>query len=414
MSKIKDMVKPKSNQAANNDSKKPKRPAGTAARDVVQSSMPKVAGAPKPLGILGGGQLARMMALQAHKLGIPVAVYAASKEDPAAQVLGDWQLGSLDDERALRKFLKHCSVVTFESEFMDAERLARLSAEVGTKVFPSPALMGALQDRLTQKMLLERRKLPTAHFHNIKDSQAALIAFKHFGGEVVFKKRRFGYDGYGTFVVRSEKELRQFLPHISTEENGFICEQFVPFKREVAVIATRSRDGSVIRFPFVETFQENARCLWVKGPLAPNEKLEKLGRAIERFLKEIDYVGTMGIELFETRDGYLINELAPRVHNSGHFTQDAMTLDQFSAHVMAVLGRPLTEPELRSGGFAMMNLLGQSDRRPTWEIPSDVHFHWYGKSANRLGRKMGHYNVLSTTPARALALAKKRRDSFKV
>ncbi|RYZ64009.1 MAG: ATP-grasp domain-containing protein, partial [Proteobacteria bacterium] len=320
MSKIKEMAKSKSNQAPNQAGKKPNR---------------KNLG-PRPLGILGGGQLARMMALQAHKLGIPVAIYCASKDEPAAQVAGDWQLGSLGDERALRKFLEHCSVVTFESEFMDAARLARLSTEIGTKVYPSPSLMGALQDRLTQKMLLERHKLPTAHFHNVKDEQAARIAFNHFGGQVVFKKRRFGYDGYGTFVVRNEKELTRFLPHVATEENGFICEEFVPFKREVAVIATRSQDGSSIRYPFVETFQENSRCLWVRGPLAANEKLAKLGREIDRFLRDIDYVGTIGIELFETKNGYIVNELAPRVHNSGHYTQDAMTLDQFSAHIQAV------------------------------------------------------------------------------
>jgi 5-(carboxyamino)imidazole ribonucleotide synthase len=190
--------------------------------------------------------------------------------------------------------------------------------------------------------------------------------------------------------------------------------RFIPFKREVALIAARSRNGDSIRFPFVETFQENSRCLWVKGPLAPSPKLAKIGRDVERFLREIDYVGVIGVELFETSTGYLVNELAPRVHNSGHYTQDAMTLDQFSAHVLAVIGRPLAEPEARAGGFAMMNLLGQHDKTPSWELPKDVHFHWYGKAENRVGRKMGHYNVLSTTPARALTIAKKKRASFNV
>lgn len=368
----------------------------------------------KPLGILGGGQLARMMALEAHRLGIPVAIYSGSKSDPAAQVVSDWHMGELDDLKAIRSFLAHCSVVTFESEFMNADALASLSKEVGTRVSPSPALMGAIQDRLTQKMLLDRHGLPTASFHNVKDAAAARVAFETLGGKVVFKKRRFGYDGYGTFVVRSEKELSAFLPMVSSDAHGFICEKFVPFKREVALIATRSANGTSIRFPFVETFQENSRCLWVKGPLTVSSRLQKIGRLVDRFLAEVDYVGTIGIELFETREGYLVNELAPRVHNSGHYTQDAMTLDQFSAHVQAVMGADLETPVPRSGGFAMMNLLGASDRAPSWDVPSDVHFHWYGKMDNRKGRKMGHYNVLASTPARALALAKKRRAAFKV
>lgn len=368
----------------------------------------------KPLGILGGGQLARMMALRCHALGIPVSIYSENKADPAAQVVSQWFQGALTDEAALREFLNACRVVTFESEFMNAELLARVAKETETSVLPTPELMGGLQDRLTQKMLLERHGLPTAAFHNVRDENAARVSFDQFEGEVVFKKRKFGYDGYGTFVVRNEKALKKFLPELAKEPAGFICEKFVPFKREVAVVAVRSENGDLIRYPFVETFQEDSRCLWVKGPLASTAKLQKIGRDIDRFLNEIGYVGAMGIELFETRDGYLVNELAPRVHNSGHYTQDAMTLDQFSAHVLSVMGRPLTKPELRSPGFAMVNLLGESSREPSWEIPSDVHFHWYGKAENRKGRKMGHYNVLSSTPSRALTAALKKRSAFKV
>jgi len=248
----------------------------------------------------------------------------------------------------------------------------------------------------------------------VKDEKAARAAFVEFGGAVVFKKRRFGYDGYGIFIVRNEKELTTFVTELSTTHDGFIAERFVAFKREVALIVARSRSGDSVRFPFVETFQENARCLWVKGPLKPNVKLEKIGRAIEKFLKEIDYVGVMGVELFETRDGYLINELAPRVHNSGHYSLDATDLDQFSAHLLSVVGGHFQTPRLQTKGFAMMNLLGRGPEPATWKLPKSVHFHWYGKTENRRGRKMGHYTVLASTPARALAAAKKARAAFKV
>jgi 5-(carboxyamino)imidazole ribonucleotide synthase len=368
----------------------------------------------KPLGILGGGQLARMLALKCHELGLPVAIYSASPDDPAAQVVKDWRKGDLSEPQGLSEFLKSCSVVTFESEFMDAKILTELSKKSGTEIFPSPTLMGALQDRLTQKMLLERHKLRSAPFHNVKDKKAARLAFDQFEGSVVFKKRRFGYDGYGTYVVRNEAALAKFLPLIGKDEHGFIAEKFISFKRELAFVAARSRSGDVVRFPFVETLQENSRCLWVKGPLKPSASLEKVGRAVEAFLKEIDYVGVMGIELFETQDGYLINELAPRVHNSAHYSLDALDLDQFSAHILSVIGAHLDRPQLLTPGFAMMNLLGQGSQTPTWKLPRGVRLHWYGKSVNREGRKMGHYNVLASTPARALALAKKARASFDV
>ncbi len=368
----------------------------------------------KPLGILGGGQLARMLALKCHELGRPVAVYSENKDDPAAQVVSIWRQGSLTDEAKLRDFLESCSVVTFESEFMDASLLQTLAKKTGTDVFPSPKLMGALQDRLTQKMLLDRHLLPTARFHNIKDAKSARIAFEDLGGEVVFKKRRFGYDGNGTFKVRSEAELNKFLKKSGDDHDGFIAETFIKFKREVAVIAARSRSGDFALFPFVETFQEDSRCLWVKGPLKPNTKLVKLGRKIEGFLNQINYVGVIGVELFETPGGYLVNELAPRVHNSGHYTLDATDLDQFSAHIMAVTGAHLDQPKMLTKGFAMMNLIGRSADAPSWKVPRSIHLHWYGKLENRIGRKMGHFNVLAASPAKALTIAMKARDAFDV
>ncbi len=382
-------------------------PAQAAATDKVQMTI-------KPLGILGGGQLARMLALKCHQLGLPVAIYSQHATDPAAQVVNDWREGSLSDEAKLQEFLSSCSVVTFESEFMDAELLRRLSHQTRVAVYPAPKTMGALQDRLTQKMLMVRHRLPTSPFHNVKSEATARAAFKDSNGSVVFKKRRFGYDGYGTFVVRDEESLEAFLPEIAKNEMGFIGEDFVPFKRELAFMVARSRTGDVVRFPFVETLQENSRCVWVKGPIKASAKLEKIGRSIETFLTELDYVGVMGVELFETPNGYLINELAPRVHNSGHYTLDATDLDQFSAHILAVIGAPFEKPRLLAKGFAMMNLLGQHSKTPSWKIPKGVHLHWYGKSENRDGRKMGHYNVLASTPTRALAIAKKARASFKV
>jgi 5-(carboxyamino)imidazole ribonucleotide synthase len=375
----------------------------------------------KPLGILGGGQLARMLALKAHELGIPVSVLSEHADDPAAQVTSLWIRGRLDDAETLRTFLSGCSVVTFESEFLDANLLSKLEAATRTSIAPRPADMAALQDRLSQKRLLTQHRLPTSEYFAVATAEEAGQAFESLGGSVggavVFKKRRFGYDGYGTFVVRTRKDLKAFLANfdeIPGSEHGFIAERFIPFRRELALMVARSKSGQTTRMPFVETFQKDSRCLWVKGPIKKSPALERLGRSLEKFLGNVGYVGVMGVELFDTGNGLLINELAPRVHNSGHYSMDALSEDQFALHLKCILDLPFEKPEPLSKGFAMMNLLGSSDRAPKWRLPADCKLHWYGKSLNRPGRKMGHYNVLAASPAKALALALKHRNAFKV
>lgn len=371
-------------------------------------------GAMKPIGILGGGQLARMMALKAHEMGLPIAVLSEKANDPAAQVTPLWRQGSLNDPDSLLAFLKACSTVTFESEFMDAELLAKLELESGTPIFPQPKEMARLQDRLSQKELIEKFSLPTAPFIAVRNQTEAQAAFDYLGGKVVFKKRRFGYDGYGTFVVRSEAEFKNFIAELETNPYGFIAEAFIKFRRELALMVARGRNGQVLTLPFVETKQENSRCLWVKGPLRESAPLKKLKHDLERFLKGIGYVGVMGVELFDTPRGMFINELAPRVHNSGHYSLDALSEDQFTIHLKAVLGHDLVNPKPLARGFAMMNLLGEHAQPPEWVLPPDIRLHWYGKNENRIGRKMGHINALGSTPETALSLVRRRRKSFNI
>lgn len=369
----------------------------------------------KPIGILGGGQLARMLALKAHELGLPVSILSEKADDPAAQVVRSWIQGSLKDRKTLRAFLTSCSVVTFESEFLDADVLAELEKETGIPIYPRPSAMAAVQDRLSQKNLLIKNGLPTADFIEVNSVDDAVQAFGQLDGAVVFKKRRFGYDGYGTFVVRSKAELDAFTKSyesIPGREYGFIGERFVPFKRELAVMIARRPSGQTLQLPFVETYQQDSRCLWVKGPLQ-TPSLKKLGQKLERFLEAIDYAGVMGVELFDTGRGLVINELAPRVHNSGHYSLDALMTDQFSLHLKAICDFALDTPRTLAKGFAMYNLLGSKEDAPNWKLPPGVRLHWYGKSANRAGRKMGHVNGLGATPAAALALVKEAvRQNF--
>ena len=365
----------------------------------------------KPIGILGGGQLARMLALEAHRLGLPVAVLSPNENDPARAVAGTWIQGDPNSPKALAKFLPLCSSVTFESEFYDADVIAAASRQSGVSVWPNPKLMGSLQDRLSQKNLIDEYEIPTAAWRPVDSSQDALVAYVAFDGEVVYKKRRGGYDGYGTFVVRDDGALGAFANDGVKEP--FIAERLVKFKREVAVIAVRDQKGSVFFYPLVESKQKDSRCLWVKGPLKETKALSEIKKSLTRFLKGIDYVGAMGIELFETKSGYLVNEIAPRVHNTGHYTMDAFTMSQFALHLRAVAGLSVGgQNNSVSKAFAMWNLLGskKSAGLTPWNNTlrgAELEMHWYGKAESRDGRKMGHVNALGKTVEAALATAKK-------
>lgn len=370
----------------------------------------------KPIGILGGGQLARMLVLEAHRLNLPVAVLSPLESDPARAVTGSWFKGDPNTLKDLVPFMKLCSAVTFESEFFDSNVIEAASKQSKVPVWPEPALMAKLQDRLHQKSLFDNNDLPTAPWRPVDSQADALVAFVALGHKVVFKKRRGGYDGNGTFVVRNDRDLTDFVGKMG--KGSFIAEKLIRFKRELAVIAVRDQRGSVFFFPFTETFQKESRCLWVKGPLRETKPVLDLKNRIAKFLKSTNYVGTMGIEIFDTGKGLLVNEIAPRVHNSGHYTMDAFDLSQFALHLRATSGlsalRGFAIPTSKS--FAMWNLIGNhaaTELRP-WatQVPtptptSDSRVHWYGKLESKPGRKMGHVNTRAKNPELALAAAKK-------
>jgi 5-(carboxyamino)imidazole ribonucleotide synthase len=373
----------------------------------------------KPLGILGGGQLARMLVLEAHRLNLPVAVLSPLETDPARDVTGRWVQGDPSKLKDLTAFMKLCSSVTFESEFFDSTLIAKAMKDTKVQVFPDPKIMGLLQDRLSQKNLFDEYDIPTAPWRPVDSSQDALVAYVALDGEAVFKKRRGGYDGYGTFVVRDDGALGSFAN--SGVKGSFIAEKWIKFKREIAIIAVRDQAGAVFFYPFVESHQKNSRCLWVKGPLRETRAFTEMKKKIAKFLTGLQYVGAMGIEMFETSQGLIVNEIAPRVHNTGHYTMDAFSLSQFSLHLRAVAGlRTQGFAIPRAKSFAMWNLLGSekshrgAGRLTPWlakpavgeKSSSEATVHWYGKADSRPGRKLGHVNAQAKTPDIALKLAK--------
>lgn len=358
------------------------------------------------VGILGGGQLARMLALAAHPLGIPVSVLAAHATDPAPQVVGLTHIGSLEDEKDLKRFLTTVGAVTFESEFVNIDKLKRC-LPTGVRVFPALDVIEAIQDRLTQKQLLNRHKIPTSPWFMVENKNDLKEARARFPAGFVLKQRRFGYDGYGTFMFKNGQGDESALLKSS---HGFIAEAFVPFQSELAVSIVRSRGGGVVTLPLVTSVQRDSRCYSVCGPVK-HPKFAALEKKLIAMMKAIDYVGILAFELFETKSGLLVNELAPRVHNSAHYSQNGLSCSQFEYHLRAGLGLPFPPVELIRKGFAMINLLGEGGKTELSRRPEGF-LHWYGKTENRLGRKLGHINVLGTSAKAALKKAESWRKEF--
>lgn len=344
------------------------------------------------VGILGGGQLARMLVLKAHELGIKPYVLSSSPEDPATQVTSFWMKGDIQKTSDLTRFLKKTDIVTFENEFVPAGSLIQAMKKTKTSVLPHPLIIAQLQDRWLQKQLLKKYNIPTSPFFKVDNKKQALKAFKTFKDGMVLKKRLFGYDGKGTFIVKNIKQI----PH----ENHLIAENFVPFKRELALILVAGKN-QIISLPLVETFQKNFRCYWVKGPVS-HPQINLLTKKLKTFLRKIKYRGVIAFELFDTSKKLLVNEIAPRVHNSGHYSLNALSKDQFSLHLEAILGAPLQNPKNLFSGFAMLNLLGKKEISKNWKKIEGVSLHYYGKKTLKTGRKMGHLNSCASSSKKAL------------
>lgn len=359
------------------------------------------------VGILGGGQLARLLILQGHRLGLQMHVLCPSLSEPAAQVTPHVHIGTADHAGDLAKFFRAVDVVTIESEFHFAPLLEKVAAETLVDLFPRPALLGELQDRLPQKELLQKFKIPTADFIRVDSVDDLGLAVKKFPKGFVLKKRFGGYDGYGTFIIRSKKDLQTLK--LDFKESPCVAEAFVPFRRELAVVLARNLQGEMAVLPVVETHQVDRRLDWLQGPIKHPETAPLI-KNLKKFLDSIDFVGAIAFEMFDTGRELVINEIAPRVHNSAHYSLEALQEDQFTLHLKAVLGDSLTSPKLRGKKFSMVNLIGGGALKAAAPENLTGALHWYGKSESRKGRKMGHVTYVDQGVTTAL----KERKGFQL
>lgn len=360
----------------------------------------------KRVGVIGGGQLAWMMASAADKLGVELVVQTPNKGDPAVAIASDTIFAPVDDATATATLAKRCDVVTFENEFVDLKALAPL-VDRGICFRPGLQVLSPLLDKYYQRRYLQQIGLPVPKFATLEDISDA------WQFPLVLKSRRHGYDGQGTFIIQDADTLQQIIDSAG-KKTSFLVEEFIPFTKELAIIAARSPKGEIATYPVVETLQKNQVCHRVIAPAdISNELTAQIEEMTRKLLNNLQAVGIFGIELFLKSDRQvLVNEIAPRTHNSGHFTLDACECSQFEQHLRAVCDLTLGNTALRTPAAVMVNLLGYENaendylvKRQQLAALPQANVYWYNKKTSRPGRKLGHVTVLLDRVGDAEAIA---------
>jgi 5-(carboxyamino)imidazole ribonucleotide synthase len=353
------------------------------------------------VGILGGGQLARMLALAGAPLGLRFLVMD-SADDACASQFAPMVVGDYTDESALAEFASRVDVATFDFENVPAESARWLSARV--PVFPAPRALAVAQDRLAEKTLFVELGIPVPGFADVASRDQLDAAVARIGTPCILKTRRLGYDGKGQFRIRTAADVDAAWAALGAQVDsvGLILEGFVAFERELSVVAVRGRDGEFRTWPLTENWHVDGVLSASLAPARAAATLQAKALAHARALAEaLDYVGVFALELFCVGDELLANELAPRVHNSGHWTIEGAETSQFQNHLRAVLGLPLGDTRM-VGTACMLNWIGQMpDAGPVLREPAG-HWHDYGKAA-RTGRKVGHATLRADGPAELAA-----------
>ncbi|WP_280517625.1 5-(carboxyamino)imidazole ribonucleotide synthase [Falsirhodobacter halotolerans] len=341
------------------------------------------------IGILGGGQLARMLSVAASRLGFRTHVYEPSPNPPAGDVAHEVTTAAYDDEAALRAFAASVDVITYEFENVPTSALDLLEAQVVIR--PNRRALAVSQDRMAEKEFLSGLGLTVAPFARVTDAASMTAAVEAIGAPAILKTTRLGYDGKGQARLRAAADAEAALASMNGAEA--VLEGFVTFSHEVSVIAARGLDGAVAAYDPGENVHRDGilHTTTIPARLTPGQRTDAVLIAA-RILNALDYVGVMGVELFVTQNGLIVNEIAPRVHNSGHWTQNGCAVDQFEQHIRAVAGWPLGDGG-RHSDVVMENLIGDDILRvPDIAGERGAALHLYGKAEARPGRKMGHVN----------------------
>ncbi len=381
------------------------------------------AGGQVRVGILGAGQLGRMLGLAAVRMGLQVR-FLDREQSGATDGIGETVLGDWDDPEVLGRFVEGCDVITTENEWAPAgavESTLRALGEARCRMFPGSASLDLIADKGVQKQTLAAKNIPTAPFELVASQREAVDALARLGGAAMLKRRSGSYDGYGNFAAHTPEEAGAGWTALHGED-GLLLEAWVPFERELSVLVVRSSAGEIKTYPVTATEQRDHRCHATEVPAGCIPPVEERAMSIAREVVEgFDLVGVTAVELFLTADGaLLVNEVAPRPHNTGHYTIEGCVTSQFENHLRAVLGLPLGATALRTPCAVMVNVLGHregaTDVRAIAHATScpDAAIHLYGKRQVRPKRKMGHVTCLGTDLKTVRRLAEDAAERLKL
>jgi 5-(carboxyamino)imidazole ribonucleotide synthase len=374
----------------------------------------------KTIGIIGGGQLGQMLTIAAKQLGFDVIVVVTAANSPAAQAGAKEIISDNYDEASLRKLASQVDYLTTEfEEGLDMEVLAAIG-DLGIPIFPRPKTLGLIQDKYKQKKFLSEHDIAVGPFAEVTTFEDATALLKEYGGKMVMKTRTGGYDGNGNKVVSSEADIREAFQMF--KDRRLYAEKFVPFVKELAVMVAVGLDRSVAVYPVVETVQERNICLEVIAPAHISEEAaEQATDMAYKVATLLDSPGVFGIELFlDNNDVVLLNEIAPRVHNSGHYTIEACKTSQFEQHIRAITGMPLGSTDMLVSSAVMINILGTRDGETKVEGTDQAEakghttVHIYGKSPTKVDRKMGHLTTTADNREEALEEARAARQVISI
>lgn len=372
------------------------------------------------LGIIGGGQLGKMMILDAKKLGIKVTILDPIVNCPAHSIADEHIVKPFNDERAIKDLVVNCDVVTYEFEHIAVEQLM-LFEQKGYPIHPSPSILKTIQDKYVQKSFLSKKGFPISQFYSINNVNSIYKIAEKIGYPLMLKACTGGYDGKGNALIKDESQVLEGYQQLGNGQIPLYVEEFVAFDKEISVIVCRCQDGESKVFPVCENYHQNNILHETIVPARISETTEEeasnLAKAI---IKAFDGVGIFCIEMFLTKDGeVLINEIAPRPHNSGHFSIEGCHTSQFEQLVRAVFGLPLGDVSLIEP-TVMLNLIGEEEGKACYEgldqvleIPK-VNVHIYGKEEVKAGRKMGHITALGTSIEEAREKARKAKELLRI
>jgi len=371
------------------------------------------------IGIVGGGQLGRMLAFEAHKMGFRVTILEPTPQSPAGQVADQQIIANYSDQKALQELAAKSDFITYEIELENSDIFDGL-VKTGSIIHPSIKTFKLINDKYLQKEFFKKAKIPVADFMAVENKEDILKAIKKFGYPILLKTRLFAYDGRGNALIKKASDIDKAIN--SLQGKGLYVEKYMPFIKELAVMVARSTKGEIATYQVVETIHKNNILHVVKAPAVINSQTSRKARNLaKKVMQHLKGAGVFGIEMFLIKSGkVLVNEIAPRVHNSGHYTIEACVTNQFAQHIRAISGLPLGKTDMLVGAAVMVNILGE--RAGSAEVSgiekalrlSQTYVHIYGKKDTKMERKMGHITAVDKSLEKAYKKAKLARKFISI